>query len=429
MKKKLGNFETAATISDENGPWNLVGVLRLDGSPPPEMVRKVLDILQRRHPPLRVRLVKESAHYFFETGGVPEIPIKVIDRVNDDQWMQTVEHELNHHVDSTRGPLAQCMYLLNENGQGELILAFHHSIADGSSVLNLFHELLSLCAEIDSGSEIRGYEESLPPLPPVRDSFPPAFKGFSLKLKTLIYSLRQMGDELSYQFHSWGKRKPPINEAARNRIISLRIPEEATTSLIRQTRKERISLNSLLHTAALLAVEKHLYNGEETPLRYMLMANLRPYLKPPIIQNELGCYFAPLRFTTRITGYELWPLARKINEQMYQAFKRGDKFIASLMGEQLIRMTFRFKAFRMCTTAISYTGVANLKSSYGPFQVVGLHGFVSNFNLGPEYMAQVMLFNDELSWDILYLDTDMNRHEAQQIAEEIQKILGEAANV
>lgn len=40
MKRKLGQFESAAAISGEYGVWNIVGILRLDGVPSPEILRK-----------------------------------------------------------------------------------------------------------------------------------------------------------------------------------------------------------------------------------------------------------------------------------------------------------------------------------------------------------------------------------------------------
>lgn len=91
-----------------------------------------------------------------------------------------------------------------------------------------------------------------------------------------------------------------------------------------------------------------------------------------------------------------------------------------------MRMTFALRKFRMCTTATSYAGASPLKQSYGPYQVTGIRGFVSNFGLGPEYSAQVSLFNDELWWDILYLDTDMNHEQAQGIADEMRRLVEKA---
>ena len=51
-----------------------------------------------------------------------------------------------------------------------------------------------------------------------------------------------------------------------------------------------------------------------------------------------------------------------------------------------------------------------------------MHGFISNFRLGPEFSAQANLFNERLNLDVLYLDTDMDRAGAQEIADDILSV-------
>jgi hypothetical protein len=69
-----------------------------------------------------------------------------------------------------------------------------------------------------------------------------------------------------------------------------------------------------------------------------------------------------------------------------------------------------------------------LQPEYGGIKVCGLHGFISNIDLGPEYSAQVSLFEGRLVWDIVYLDGDMDRARALEIAEQIQALLREESS-
>ncbi|MCP4155651.1 MAG: hypothetical protein GY757_48450 [bacterium] len=82
----------------------------------------------------------------------------------------------------------------------------------------------------------------------------------------------------------------------------------------------------------------------------------------------------------------------------------------------------------MGTTALSYTGALNLETYYGDIKVRGLHAFVSNFGLGPEYTAQVRIFDNCFYWDILYLDSDMDEKLAGVLAAEIEALLKEIIN-
>ena len=83
---------------------------------------------------------------------------------------------------------------------------------------------------------------------------------------------------------------------------------------------------------------------------------------------------------------------------------------------------------RMGTTALNYAGAARLQvGANAPFSIEGLHAFVSNFPLGPEYTGQSRILERRLWWDIVYLDADMDRSEARAIAEEMRDLVVEAA--
>jgi hypothetical protein len=138
----------------------------------------------------------------------------------------------------------------------------------------------------------------------------------------------------------------------------------------------------------------------------------------------MGCCIAMLQFFLKMdTNRKFWDLTHEINHQVYTAGKTGDKFIASAMTGSFVRMVFKFKAFRMGNSSLNYSGVNPLQTTYGSIKVQSVHGFVSNFGLGPEYSAQANMFNGKLCWDILYLDTDMDHSTAQEISDEIQDIL------
>ena len=427
MKRALGKFETAAALSGEHAIWNIVGVLLLEKTPPPETIRKALDILQKRHPLLAARLIIERGRHYFESGNIPKIPLKQIERTSDQQWTKVAEDDLNYKFEHEHGPLMHCTLVGDGHRQGELILAAQHSIVDGTSIENMLRELMRLCVVINEGRSIEGFEP-LSPLPPVETFFPSGFQGFDLQRKSMGYFMAQMSDEVAYQFALRGKRKPPIHLEARGCILPMRTPQKVTAAIVSHARKQRVTLNSVVNAAVLLSVQKHLYAGEAMPFRFMSMADLRPYVEPPAPKNQVACYIAPLRYTTRIDPDDnLWTLAQCINQQIYLSTKKGEKYLASVMGEQFLRMTFTLKKMRMATTAISYGGASQLQRQFGPYKIIGVHGFVSNFGLGPEFSGQVSIFEDELWWDMLYLDSDMDAKKAQQIADEVNQILNLAS--
>lgn len=415
----MGNMETAQASTNEYFPFNAVIVLRLKNGPSAQMLRATFSALQRRHPLLTVHIRREKGRYFFVSDGISEIPLKEVARLSSRHWQQVVEEELNRKFDVSTGPLVRCFYLTGPDSkeESELILSFQHAIMDAASAASLLPEILSLCREV----------EPLPLLPPVQDLFPPAFKGLRRKWKSLSFFRRQLGDEFRYQLGTRGRRKAPIHPSGQCKILPLKLASGTTAALGKGCRKKRVTLNSLLTAAMLMAVHRHLYDGLPLPLRHIHMADLRPYLTPPLEALHLGSYFSMMRFTVGLEeNPAVWELAAKVNDTTYAALKRGDKFCANLFSARLMGMLFRFKAFRMAATAMSFTGPVTLARNYGNTEVQEIHAFVSNFVLGPEYTAQVRLFNGRLCWDILYLDSDMDAKQAGIIADEIFTILESA---
>jgi hypothetical protein len=285
---------------------------------------------------------------------------------------------------------------------------------------------LTACASLMDEKTATVYE--FLPAPPAESRFPSAFRGLPLTMKTLQYAFEQMTEEFAYRIQTRNKRIPPLHkQRTRGHILSLQLSEDLTESFAQRARKEGITLNSALNAALLLAVNRNLYAGQPVPMRTFTFADLRPYVQPPLSAEELACYISMLRFTVLVEGgIDFWSLARDLHAKIYSSLKYGDKFVAATMAESLMTMVTRLKAFRMGATALNYNGVVPVQLSYDNIKVTGLHGFISAFDLGPEFSAQAQIFNNQLCIDFIYLDADMSRDEAKAIVEEIKSILNSA---
>ena len=424
MKRELGTFERALVISDQHAPYHLVNVLRLENAPPPQILRQALRVLQNHHPFLSARLLHEKGKYYLASLIEPGLSFHVLPRWNNDHWMQIAEVELSTRIDVSTGPLFRCTYLYNEtNSFGDIVFSFFHSIADAASLSQLMSELLTTCASIMGQRTVTIYE--FPPSPTVESRFPPAHQGLRLKLETLLYTVRQFVDEVSYRMRTRGKRIPLMQKnPGRGRILSMQLPESLTEPFAKRARGEGVTLNSALNAAMLLAVNRNLYAGQQVLMRTLTFADLRPYIKPPLGNDQLACYISTLRYTVSVNGgIDFWELARNLHRKIYSSFKSGDKFAAAAMAEPLMKMVTRYKAFRLGATALTYIGVVPVQPNYDKIKVTGLHGFVSAYDLGPEFSGQAQIFNNQLFWDFMYLDGDMSQDEAKGIVEEIKSIL------
>ncbi|HSM70271.1 MAG TPA: condensation domain-containing protein [Anaerolineales bacterium] len=355
MKRQLGFFERGQVIADRYAPFHIVGVLRLENAPLPHILEKSFAELQKRHPFLAVRLMREKGRYYFTALNDPTLPVKTIPRRNDEHWIQVVETELENRIDALTGPMFRCTYLYDKtHQQAEIVLSISHAIADAVSVSHLLHELMMTCASFADMTPVS--LPDLPPAPAAESCFPPAFRGWRLSLRIVRYALTQMADELLYRIRTIGKRTPPFHKPpTRGRILVARFPSDILEPFARRARREGVTLNSALNAALLLSVNRHLYAGKKLPMRTFTFADLRPYVQPPLLAENLGLYISMMRYTLDVEGeINFWPFVRKLHKKIYTSLKSGDKFIASAMSESLLKMLVALDSVRLCASVLNY---------------------------------------------------------------------------
>jgi len=427
MNRELGIFERAQVIADRYSPFHIVGILRIKGAPLPHILRRAFGELQKRHPFLSTCLVQENGRHYFATLIDPALPLHIMPRWNDEHWRQVVESELSIRIDASAGPLFRCTYLYDENHKcAEIIFALSHIIADAASTSQLMHELMTICASLSDEMPVP-VSELLPALP-VETRFPREFRGWRLTLHIMKYALGQVAEEISYRIRTIGKRTPPFHRnASHGNILPVQFPSELFEPFARRARQEGMTLNSALNAALLLAVNRHLYNGDKLPMRTFSFADMRPYVEPPLPAENLGLYISMMRYTVNVDGSgDFWTLARDLHKKIYKSLKTGDKFAASAMSESLLKVLTTFDSFRVCASALNFNRVVPVQTSYGNIKIYAVHGFVSAYTFGPEMASQAHLFNDRLFWDFVYLEEDMDHFTANAIVEEVRGILKSA---
>jgi hypothetical protein len=422
--RKLAGIEQALRFIDDVVPFNVVVVLRVEGDLPTARLRAALDELQNRHPLLQARILAANEEYCFRFGGMGPIPIEICDPSPADSWLAAAEEELHQRFELVAGPLMRCRYLRNQSG-GHLIIALHHTIVDGVSAAQLLNELLSVCACQAAGDADGAEHEGRFPTSAL---YPAKYSGSGFARAAAAFMAHQLADEVKFRWRSRGVRKPPIAETGHCRLLPIHFSAGLTAGLFEASRRQLITLNSILAAGLMAAVQRNLYPSPRAPLRHITFTDLRPHLRSAVPACELGCHISMFRFTVMVEREgSFWALARDIQESTLRAARSGERFLSNSMSPKMMRMIVGLKAFRMAATALSYTGPLNLPASHGPFTVTGLHAFTTNFSLGPEYSALVHLFRGALCCDILYLDSDMDLEGAQHIAEDMQAILERAA--
>src|SRR5216683_2817951 len=106
-------------------------------------LRQALARLQAKHPLLRC-VIEDGAdcpRFVLQDRPAP-IPLRIVERKNDDDWQTEVRREWVAPFDARRDPLVRLVWL-RASEVSELILVGHHCICDGQSGMTLLRECLS----------------------------------------------------------------------------------------------------------------------------------------------------------------------------------------------------------------------------------------------------------------------------------------------
>ncbi len=123
---------------------NPVVMVRCRGVLSTERVEHAIRTVQRRHPALQVRVVKDATPWF-TSKDVPPVSLRVVDRRDAEHWREVVVEELNTPMDE-RGPLIRFV-LIRDAQACELICTTDHINADGRSGLFVLRDVLRVIEE------------------------------------------------------------------------------------------------------------------------------------------------------------------------------------------------------------------------------------------------------------------------------------------
>jgi hypothetical protein len=124
-------------------PFTSVFTIQLFGRLAEGRLQQALFRLQAKHPLLRCVIEDgvDGPRFVLQNRPAP-IPLRLVERKNDDHWQTEVRREWVAPFDASRDPLVRLVWL--RGGEvSELILVGHHCICDGQSGMTLLRECLS----------------------------------------------------------------------------------------------------------------------------------------------------------------------------------------------------------------------------------------------------------------------------------------------
>ncbi|MHA1488099.1 MAG: condensation domain-containing protein [Promethearchaeota archaeon] len=291
---------------------NISLITRIKGKVTIDMLKGALEKAQKRHKLIRAHIsYDESQNPLFVSNGIIDIPIKVINRGSDDQWVQEILKE--HHIpfDFEKGPLIRFL-LLQSTQVSDLIIFCQHIICDGMSLTYLARDIISYMG--DPNKEVEILPD--PPLP-VGKNIPSTVKPSPL-IKIFGKKIIKMWkkDEILFDAEDFKNLHQAYWDYYEYKVHLLSLTEKQTKGLVEQCRKEGVTVNTALITAFFLA-------------QYEVYGEIRPYMKKIAsavnIRNRLlkpagellGFYASGLQLQAKYKkGRSFWEFAKIFHEQL-----------------------------------------------------------------------------------------------------------------
>ena len=128
-------------LLNQNSPVHFSVCAQVKGHTTIEDWRKALGSVQERHPNFTVRIaLDEAATPCFQTMAEARAPLRVVAN-GDLRWEPEIKRELTTPFDAKQAPLVRVV-LLHQTHRAVLILAAHHSIVDGKSLVFAIRDTL-----------------------------------------------------------------------------------------------------------------------------------------------------------------------------------------------------------------------------------------------------------------------------------------------
>ncbi len=303
---------TGAERFFSHSPFSIVTIVaRIKGNVTEEMLKNTVAQVQQRHTLLRVRIAEDQEHVpWFTSEGVQEIPIKVVARGSENDWIKV-------HIEASKIPFEfetrpTIRFILVQSPEiSELIIVCHHIICDGMSLAYLARDLMVHLG--DPSAEVQVLPD---PEPMTLDNLPSKVSPPGI-VKKLINRIRQKWAEeiVFFDQQDYEALTQAYWDTYDHEIFSIELSEEETSALVARCRKEGITVNSAI-TAAFSGALSFVEGPKPHHSKVAMGASLRDMLQHPV-GEAMGYYASGPALKLKYNHKKsFWENARKYHKRI-----------------------------------------------------------------------------------------------------------------
>ena len=301
---------------------NVVMVASIKGLVSREQLKSAVLKARQKHFLLgvRVSLDDDSAGWFI-SKDVPEIPVEVMPRFTQEDWIQVTTEELKHAFSVETGPLIRFL-LLESPEVSDLIITAHHSICDGRSLVYLIRDIMVYLSNPE-----RDLKTSQVMPVAVEDCLPSsASSSFLYRLIVNRINKKWIRRGISFNENDYKDLHQTFWQTNQVSILTWELTEPQTSALVDRCHQEQVSINSTLYTA-FLAAQNHIQGDSQPYLQnIMVPVDFRSRLTQPV-GEAFGFYASAVIFKQKYHSKKsFWDMARIIDKKIKQRLTNKNIF-------------------------------------------------------------------------------------------------------
>jgi len=426
--RPLSAVERWYWLCDQFSPLNVISRVRVRGELQLEALHRGLDELQVRHPLLRTRIEHDGG---LNPRWVPcnrSIPLRKVRRERDEQWVHEVnERELIVRVDPEAGPLIRTVVLSGADGVHDLLIVVPHIIADGTTVLSLAEQWLTLAGNPEA---IQWTARALASAEELR---PSRFTGDEGAARLAEQTVR---DEELMARNRPGRVEPSTVIALEERhtqLLHRELDSSQLDAVAQASRQHGTTVHGAL-TAALVLAAALDNNYRTTHFAVGSPIDFRGELVPAVRPDEVGTYVATVLSVVDIS-LPFWDLARAITTDLTERKNLGHHFnLVTMVAAAAPRSIADARPFMEFMEA---EGPINLCSSnigryafpdrIGAWDVSDAQ-FLTGISVNGYFVATINSSHGQLFWNFTYIDKVVPASRAKRLANNCVSILLSAIN-
>ena len=428
MKRKLSVLEHLILKKLEGEKVQFTFTAKVIGNFTLDEFKSAIAKVKNKHPLLSCHIETDKKGWtHFVSNDALEISVKVVNRLNEDDWVKEEWSELQTLFDLQHDSLARFVWVQGK-GESEIICTTHHIIADARAAAFILRDVLYCLG--DANYKLEQYK-SLPGiggLVPKKILFNPffylpvKFKALKMIVKIKLAQARP-------------KKNPQARVFSDFSLLHWDLTQEATKVLSKKAKEQKVSIQSILHIVLLEAYSKTL-GKKELPAYVKVPVDIRSKVSKELKSDSLGtCFAMPVNVTCNYKlRKDFWEMAKEVKEDLSRnmnfdtlykdiAFVEFQKPILSYLTDSMLNAN----TDNISDLTLNNLGTYRIPLQYGhlklQFLKVAAPVFGNHHILGAHVVAGQMNFT--LITSKLKMDEDQAIQLRQQIMASLEKVLVE----